>query len=191
MIKNIAQLNNAQTQIESARKKLEEYKQKYDAMKYDFYAAPLIKDIQNLEDEIQEYLKLTSLPFKIAVREVLSEPILLDNISDLLAKLRIAAKLTQSEMADLIGWEQPNLSRFENENYSSQTVSKIIEIVSALGVYLHVAPSFTEELEPFHGQPVIRKLKLEDIAPPPFEYSLVEKKSDIDAETPVDVSTQV
>jgi len=48
-------------------------------------------------------------------------------------------------MAEKLGWQQPNLSRFESENYSSQTIAKITEFVGILGIYLHVMPSITEE----------------------------------------------
>jgi transcriptional regulator with XRE-family HTH domain len=90
---------------------------------------------------------------------VLNKPILIDNISELLSKLRIAANLSQHEMADKLGWEQSNLSRFENENYNSQTISKIVEYVSALGVWLHITPSLTEEIKPENKMVKLRNSK--------------------------------
>jgi transcriptional regulator with XRE-family HTH domain len=98
-------------------------------------------------DKIIEYKKLKELPFTDAITSLLSRPVLIDNIGELLAKLRIAAKLSQSDIAQRLGWQQSNLSRFESENYNSQTINKIVEYASLLGVWLHVQPSLTEEAE--------------------------------------------
>jgi transcriptional regulator with XRE-family HTH domain len=147
MIKNASQLKSAQSRIDEIESQLKEYRKKDYSREVEFYIAPLETEKQELDEEIEEYLKLQSLPFEDAVRDVLNEPVLIDNIGQLLSKLRLAAKLTQAEMADQLGWEQSNLSRFESENYSSQTVNKIVEFVSELGVYLHVIPSLTEQYE--------------------------------------------
>lgn len=147
IIKNTAQFNNAEIRREAIRKKIEEYRE-YTGIQYELYAQPLIIEMQELDGRIQEFNKLTNLPLEQAISGVLSTPILIDNIGELLAKLRITAKKTQSEMAEILEWEQPNLSRFENENYNSQTISKIVEFASALGVYLLITPSLTEKPEP-------------------------------------------
>jgi transcriptional regulator with XRE-family HTH domain len=94
-------------------------------------------------------------------------------------------------MAELLGWEQSNLSRFENENYSSQTISKIVEFASALGIYLHVTPSLTEEPEQPQTQPKIGQINLEETTSTSSE-SLQFEKSDIDTyRVSVDSSTDV
>ncbi|MGA2505510.1 MAG: helix-turn-helix transcriptional regulator [Anaerolineales bacterium] len=144
MIKNNAQLKNAQRIIDSIRQNITELSGKYAGDELDFYVGPLEIEVEELESQIEEYKKLIELPFEQAVKQL--NPFLLDNISELLAKIRISAKLTQAEMAERLGWEQANLSRFENENYTSQTISKIIEFASSLGVWLHVIPTLTEEL---------------------------------------------
>jgi transcriptional regulator with XRE-family HTH domain len=146
MIKNNAQLKSAYRILDSIRLNIKELSGKYAAIELDFYVGPLEIEVEELESQIEEYTKLIGLPFEQAVKQI--NPILLDNISDLLAKIRISAKITQAEMAERLGWEQANLSRFENENYSSQTISKIIEFASSLGIWLHIIPTLTEELNP-------------------------------------------
>ena len=145
IIKNASQLKSAKVRYEKIQQKINEYDKKYTGFEHDFYVGPLIIEIQELENQIEEYLKLTKLPIDRAINEVLAEPILLDNVSDLLTKLRIASNITQEEMANHLGWKQSNLSRFESENYSSQTISKIVEFASSLEVWLHISPSLTEE----------------------------------------------
>ena len=144
IIKNIAQLKSALARKETIQRELEEY-DKIPDIQNEFYTTPLLIELRGLDEGIDEFNKLTAFPFEMAVEDVLNKPILIDNISELLAKLRIAAKLTQEEMAERLGWDQPNLSRFENENYNSQTLSKIIEYASNLGIWLHISPSLTEE----------------------------------------------
>ncbi len=147
MIKNSSQLKSAKERLELIRHEIEEYRQEYSSVEFEFYILPLRTEEQELMGEIEEFEKLKELPFEDAIQGPLRAPILIDNIGLLLSKLRLAAKLTQSEMADRLNWEQSNLSRFESENYSSQTISKIVEFASALGVYLYVSPSLTDRPE--------------------------------------------
>src|SRR3990172_9078299 len=144
MIKSSAQLKNAEERLVSIQKLLAENSQKYSGLELEVYNMGLVIEEKNLLDQIIEYKKLKELPFPDAVISLLRKPVLIDNIGELLAKLRIAAKLSQSEMAQRLGWEQSNLSRFESENYNSHTINKIVEYASLLGVWLHVHPSLIE-----------------------------------------------
>lgn len=147
MIKNNNQYLDASDRLNSVRQRLKAYKNDSDNFDSQLLVPALELEESKLEDEIREYLDLRELPFDIALETVLNKHMLIDNIGELLAKLRMAAKKSQTELANELGWEQPNLSRFESENYSSQTISKIIEYASALGVYLHVIPSFLEKVD--------------------------------------------
>jgi transcriptional regulator with XRE-family HTH domain len=145
MIKNDNQLRRAEERLSSINREIEEYQQTIPGIEKELFILPLVDEEQKIKDEISEYKSLRDLPFKDAVNLILQQPVLIENISELLAKLRIAAKLTQEEMAQLLQWEQANVSRFENENYSSQTIGKIVEFVNSLGIWLHVYPSLTEQ----------------------------------------------
>jgi transcriptional regulator with XRE-family HTH domain len=144
MIKNENQLNRANERQEEILALLNEYQQEYDGIERDFLVLPLIDEVEEIRNEIEEYIQLRTLPFESAVSETLSKPTLIDDIGELLAKLRLAAKLTQTELSERLGWEQPNLSRFESDNYSSQTIGKTVEFASELGVRLYVIPSLSE-----------------------------------------------
>lgn len=147
MIKNNNQYIDARDRLNSVRQSLETYKNDPNNFDVQFLVPALEIEVGKLEDDIQEYLDLRELPFEIALETVLNRHMLIDNIGELLAKLRMAAKKSQTDLANELGWEQPNLSRFESENYSSQTISKIIEYASALGIYLHVIPSSLEKID--------------------------------------------
>jgi transcriptional regulator with XRE-family HTH domain len=146
MIKNDIQLKNAQSRIERVVKEIEQYQRKLSGLDLELHVAPLIDEEEELMQEISEYLTLRKLPFEEAVKKLSKEPLNIGNIGELLSKLRIAAGLTQKDLAEKLGWEQSNLSRFESENYNSQTISKIVEIASHFGVWLLVIPSMTEKV---------------------------------------------
>jgi len=153
MIKNENQLKRAKARLREVRSEIEQYQIEYTGIERDFLVIPLIDEEEELKADIDEYQQLKTLSFYEAVSEILSKPTLIDDIGELLAKLRIAAQLTQEELASRLGWEQPNLSRFESEYYSSQTIGKTVEFASELGVWLYVVPSLAELREkPFEIQ---------------------------------------
>ena len=168
MIKNDTQLTSAKNKLATIQQKISEFAQKYSDVELEFYNGPLEIEVEELESQINEYKMLTELPFEQAIQKI--EPLLIDNMSELLAKLRIAAKLTQEQMAEALEWDQPNISRFENENYNSQTINKIVEYASALGIWLHIYPSLTEQFKPEIKTIIIEKSEslvssIQDLAP--------------------------
>jgi transcriptional regulator with XRE-family HTH domain len=146
MIKNNIQLRRAVARLHEIRQQISDIQDEYSGFELELLITPLNDEAEELETEIREFQQLRNLALKKAVLGPLKEPILLDNIGELLSKLRIAANLTQQEMADQLGWQQSNISRFENESYHSQTIGKIVEYASSLGIWLHVTPSLTEKV---------------------------------------------
>lgn len=144
MIKNDRQLRQAIARLHRVRGQIEDSEQRYSGIERELLTIPLYQEQEELEQEISEFQELRGLSLEEAVEGPLRDPTLLDNVGELLAKLRISADLTQEELAARIGWQQSNLSRFESENYHSQTIAKVVEYASALGVWLHVVPSLTE-----------------------------------------------
>src|SRR5574341_1136662 len=104
MIKSPIQLKNAEKRLAEIQKLMYENSKKYAGLDLEIQNAGL--DIEEVEllDQIIEYKKLRSLPFSDAISLLFDKPILIDNIGDLLSKIRIAAKLSQSEMAERLGW---------------------------------------------------------------------------------------
>lgn len=144
MIKNKSQLANTQQLLREARVEINEVGTQYSGTEKEILLIPLERERERLVSEIDEYNELLDKSIDELMTTILSKPVLLGNIGPLLTKLRMASDLTQSELAERIGWEQANLSRFEGENYSSQTVGKIVQYAGALGVYLHLTPSLSE-----------------------------------------------
>ena len=144
MIKNDIQMKRVLARINQLLEEISDLELGPAGPETDFFVSHLQKELESLRAGVRQYDSLRTQPFGVAIDTELREPVLLENVGSLLAKLRIASKLSQAEMAEKLGWHQSNLSRFESDNYSSQTLSKISQYVSALGVWLQVVPSLTE-----------------------------------------------
>lgn len=60
-------------------------------------------------------------------------------IAQLIYDARIAAGLTQAELAQLVGTSQPTIARLENADYEGHSLSMLRRIAEALGRPLHVS----------------------------------------------------
>lgn len=145
MIKSDSQLKNQWLRKKELEQEIRNTYDQYEGIEAKILAAGFEIELNVLNEEIREYGLLKTLTLQEAINGPLRRTLLLDHVSELLSKLRIAAGLSQSELAKELGWKQSNISRFESENYSSQTLSKIIEYASVLGVWLHVVPALTDE----------------------------------------------
>jgi transcriptional regulator with XRE-family HTH domain len=146
MIKNDQQLKRSKNRLDLVLQYIDELTLRPDDPGREMVLIPLKREKEQLHREISEYRWLHDASIEEILPELSKKPMLLDNIGDLLTKLRIASHLTQEELANKLGWQQSNLSRFENENYSGQTIIKIIEYVSSLGIWLHILPSMEERI---------------------------------------------
>jgi transcriptional regulator with XRE-family HTH domain len=146
MIKNNIQLKQTLTRLQEVKQQIDELRNQYSGIELEILTTPLWQEIEDLRDQIEEYEELRDSSLEQAIRGRLRASILLDNVSELLTKLRIAASLTQEELANKLGWQQSNLSRFESESYHSQSIAKVVEYASALDVWLHITPSLAKKL---------------------------------------------
>jgi len=84
-----------------------------------------------LQEEITEYERLIncdkSQPLKIQVENF-------NKLPDVLIKARIAAKMSQKELADLLGIEEQRIKECEDKDYQDASFSEILEVSAALGV---------------------------------------------------------
>jgi transcriptional regulator with XRE-family HTH domain len=145
MIKNEAQLARVTARI---RQLTEELRQAGDTKQTPIRGLTLSSlnaELARLQLEVDEYHQLRSLPTHSAIQAIAMRPHRLEEVGELMSKLRIASKLTQAQMAATLGWRQPNLARFESPNYASQTIAKVSEYAGALGLWLHIYPSTSEE----------------------------------------------
>ncbi len=141
MIKNDTQMRRVLERIHEIEQDIKDLRERYSESQFEFWAGPSIDELEKLRSEIEAYQSIRTLTLEEALSGPLQKPTELESIADLLSGLRIASRRTQEEMAALLGWHQSNLSRFESENYGSQTIGKISEYVGALGVKLYVVAS--------------------------------------------------
>ena len=106
----------------------------------------LVSQLADLRDEIDEYERLKSAD--VSVISIAS----FDELADGLIKARIAAGLTQEELAEHLGLKEQQIQRYEAERYSSASYERLQDIASALGVRIRndilmpVAPGNFESL---------------------------------------------
>lgn len=84
-----------------------------------------------LQKEINEYESLINCEQKQPIRIKIEN---FNKLPDALIKARIAAKMSQKELADIIGFEEYKIKEYENKNYRFASFSEILEINAALGV---------------------------------------------------------
>lgn len=85
-------------------------------------------DMQKIEKEIQVYEDLyNGITKKITVETLEEFPLLM-------IKARIARHMTQKELAVLVGVKEQMIQRYETNNYSNTSFSKILKIAEALDV---------------------------------------------------------
>ena len=84
--------------------------------------------ISDMKAEIHEYESLKAGDFKPdKLKTVVELPVLL-------IKARIAQGLSQKELADRLGLKEQQIQRYEATEYASARLSRIREVVDALGV---------------------------------------------------------
>ncbi|HBL13847.1 MAG TPA: DNA-binding protein [Cyanobacteria bacterium UBA11162] len=89
-----------------------------------------------LQTEIAEYERLIncdhSQPIQIQVEN-------LNKLPDVLIKARIAAKMSQKELADLLGIDEERVGEYEDTDYQCASFVEILEVSTALGVEFETA----------------------------------------------------
>lgn len=84
-----------------------------------------------LQAEIAEYEKLTtydkSQPIKIPVETF-------NKLPDVLIKVRLAANMSQKELADILGIEEQRIKECEEKDYQCASFCELLEVSAALGV---------------------------------------------------------
>lgn len=141
MIKDESQYEFSQEWIEKFKKSMaamerdEEAKRK-DFLKWDAGRGALQCHVDKLEAEIAEYERLMNCDTSQSIE------ITVDNLTELpfaLIKARMAAKITQQELAEIIGIDPERIKQCEDKNYQCASFIEIIEVSAALGVEFKTA----------------------------------------------------
>ncbi len=104
---------------------------KVDAKRWQIHRDSYQSQVDKLKEEITEYERLincaTSKPLKLKVDS-------LNKLPDSLIKARVAAKISQKELADRLGVDEEQVKDYEYTNYQSASFVEILEISTVLGV---------------------------------------------------------
>lgn len=102
-----------------------------DPLRWQVHYESLDSQLIVLQKEIMEYEKLNncdkSQPLKIYVENF-------NKLPDVLIKARIAAKMSQQELAYLLGIEEQRIKECEDKDYQCASFCEILEVSAALGV---------------------------------------------------------
>jgi len=104
---------------------------KAEPKRYQLHRDSYQSQVDELKLEITEYERLincdTSNPLKIKVDS-------LNKLPNVLIKARIAAQISQQELADILGIDEQRVKEYEDTDYQCASFGEIIEVSTALGV---------------------------------------------------------
>ena len=119
----------------AAMERDEESKRK-DFLKWDAGRGSIQCHLDQLHEEIAEYERLMawdkSKPIEIVVENF-------NKLSDALIKARIAAKMSEEELAEILDIDPERIKEYEKKNYQSATLTEIVNISCALGLEFKTA----------------------------------------------------
>lgn len=87
----------------------------------------LRSQLGDLENELREYESLKAGDFPMESLRAVSE------VPSVLIKARIATGLSQRDLAQRVGLKEQQIQRYEATDYATANLSRIMEVVSALG----------------------------------------------------------
>jgi transcriptional regulator with XRE-family HTH domain len=92
--------------------------------------ASLVGQLAELDAQVQEYEQLRA--GQLAAARVSS----LGDLPDALVRARIAAGLSQRQLAERLGMKEQQIQRYEADGYAAASLSRLREVMQALGVQL-------------------------------------------------------
>jgi HTH-type transcriptional regulator/antitoxin HipB len=106
-------------------------KKEYDEFKFKLGINSLDSLINDLETELAEYESLVSGNFNCL------HPKSLEEISNVLIAARLAQKMSQKDLGDVLGMKEQQIQRYELTDYETASWTRIVEISKALGIELN------------------------------------------------------
>jgi len=135
MIKSDAQRERTATQIEGFRQALAKVRDGKPAKRSAAIRGSYESMIRQLEDELGEYDRLKS--GEVALPHVDR----LDQIAPFITRIRIAKRVSQTELARRLGVSKQVISRYEESEYQTVAISRLQEIFDAIGIKADVTLS--------------------------------------------------
>jgi len=128
MIKNDAQRERTVVQIEGFRQALAKGAHEKQGRRSAAIRGSYEGMIRQLGDELREYDELKSGEVNLPQIERL------DQIAPFVTKLRIAKRVSQTELARRLRVSKQVISRYEESDYQTVAISRLQEILDAIGV---------------------------------------------------------
>jgi transcriptional regulator with XRE-family HTH domain len=131
MISNERQYRISKARVEEFERALHELPSKSDQLTWDNVQRDAISNqLSDLRKEVQEYEWLQKKgPDAVEVTA-------LEDIPAVLVKARIAAGLTQRDLAEKLGFKEQQIQRYEATAYATASLDRIREVADALGLKL-------------------------------------------------------
>jgi transcriptional regulator with XRE-family HTH domain len=147
MIKNNKQVLSAKRTLKDLEMSFSEFiikKSEMSEAEFELGSSSFSELIKDTENEIKEYEELVNGNFHCF------KPQRLSDVNKVLIAARIAKKISQRELAKIIGIQEQQIQRYEATDYESATWTRIQEIAMALNIkfyfekiiLLHVASNF-------------------------------------------------
>lgn len=170
MIKNERQYRITKAQAGKFARSLELVKSKKgDRLLLELEANALRSQLEELKQELADYEELQS-----GARGVISVDSF-DRLPHALVKSRIAAGLSQKDLADRLGLKEQQVQRYESTDYVSASLGRLKEVIDALGVnvreevFLPANPASVSALfDRLHSAGIDRDFVCTRILPPPL-----------------------
>lgn len=128
MIKSDAQRERTMAQIEGFRLALGRVTREAHGKRAAAIRGSYEGMIRQLEDELHEYDRLKSGEL------ILPKVERLDQIAPFISRIRIAKGVSQTELARRLGVSKQVVSRYEESDYQTVAISRLQEILDAIGV---------------------------------------------------------
>jgi DNA-binding XRE family transcriptional regulator len=135
LIKNDRQLAITRDRLGATLRLLTQLKRKYGSgSKWRVVSAGPLGFRAQLESEVREYLWLKRATPEQVMRRY--PAVTMSEIGPFLARLRIASRKTQADLARMVGCSQPDIARIEDADYEGHTATTLRTVAEALGVEL-------------------------------------------------------
>ncbi len=131
----------------------DEERKKNDLERWKLSRGGLQCHLDQLQAEIAEYEMLTSHDSQTPIVLRLDD---IDYLAQILIKARMAAKLSQKELADLAGLTEEKIKQYEHDDYASASFLDVRFVIDALDIQIQ-AGEFLLPLDTLRRTPVTKK----------------------------------
>jgi DNA-binding XRE family transcriptional regulator len=141
MIKNELEYQVSQEWVEKFEKSIaamekDENSKKNDPQRWEMNRGSLQCHLDKLQEEIAEYERLVNCDKSQSISIKVEN---LNKLPDALIKARIAAKISQKELAYILGIDEERVKQYEDTDYQCASFVEILEVSTVLGVEFETA----------------------------------------------------